>query len=114
MYKRQLVKIVLRKSLADPFTKASLLKKDERKILLDNLKNFKLNFDHLDDFNHAIITRGGVDVKEINPKTMESKKVDDLYFVGEILDVDSLTGGFNLQTTFSQAYAASKSIKEKI
>ena len=61
-----------------------------------------------------MITSGGVDLKEINPKTMESKLVKDLYFIGEVLDIDALTGGFNLQIAFTTAYAASLAIKEKI
>lgn len=60
------------------------------------------------DFNEAIITQGGIKVKEINPKTMESKKVKGLYFVGEVLDVDGLTGGFNLQIAWSTAKAAAQ------
>ena len=63
-------------------------------------------------FDEAIITSGGVDVKEINPKTMESKLVKGLYFCGEVLDIDAFTGGFNLQIAFSTGYAAGKSIKE--
>lgn len=61
-----------------------------------------------------MVTSGGVDLKEINPKTMESKLVKDLYFIGEVLDIDALTGGFNLQIAFTTAYAASLDIKEKI
>ena len=57
-------------------------------------------------FNEAIITQGGVDVKEINPTTMESKLVKNVYFAGEVLDVDAVTGGFNLQVAWSSAYAA--------
>ena len=60
----------------------------------------------LRDFNEAIITKGGVCVKEINPTTMESKMVPGVYFVGEVLDLDALTGGFNLQIAWSTAYAA--------
>ena len=63
-------------------------------------------------FDEAIITSGGVDVKEINPKTMESKLVKGLYFCGEVLDIDAFTGGFNLQIAFSTGYAAGRSIKE--
>ena len=62
-------------------------------------------------FDEAIVTAGGVDVKDINPKTMESKLVKGLYFCGEVLDLDALTGGFNLQIAFSTGYAAGSSIK---
>ena len=63
-------------------------------------------------FEEAIITCGGVDVKEINPKTMESKLVKGLYFCGEVLDLDAFTGGFNLQIAFSTGFAAGNSIKD--
>lgn len=62
------------------------------------------------DFGTAIITQGGVNTKEINPSTMESKFIPGLYFVGEVLDLDALTGGFNLQIAWSTAYAAGSSI----
>ncbi len=62
------------------------------------------------DFNEAIITRGGVSVKEVNPSTMESKLVSGLYFAGEVLDLDALTGGFNLQVAWSTGYLAGDSI----
>lgn len=64
----------------------------------------------LRDFKEAIITKGGVSVKEIIPKTMESKKVPGLYFIGEVLDVDAVTGGFNLQIAWSTVYAAASHI----
>ena len=64
----------------------------------------------LRDFKEAIITRGGVKVKEVNPSTMESKLVQGLYFAGEVLDLDALTGGFNLQIAWSTAYAAGSNI----
>ena len=59
----------------------------------------------------GIVTSGGIDLKEINPKTMESKKVKGLYFIGEVLDIDCLTGGFNLQTAFSTAYACANNME---
>ena len=65
----------------------------------------RFNVKSLRPIEEAIITRGGVDVKEISPKTMESKLVQGLYFIGEVLDVDAYTGGFNLQIAFSTAYA---------
>ncbi len=74
------------------------------------MKNFTWTITRLRDFNEAIITKGGVKVKEINPSTMESKLVSGLYFVGEVLDLDALTGGFNLQIAWSTAYAAGSSI----
>ena len=73
-----------------------------------------MDFEKFGGFNTAVITKGGVDVRDIDPKTMESKLVSDLYFVGEVLDLDGLTGGFNLQIAFTSAFAAASAIKEKI
>ena len=73
------------------------------------LKRFTIPLDSFRPIEEAIITSGGVDVKEIHPKTMESKIVDGLYFAGEIIDTDAYTGGFNLQIAFSTAYLAGKS-----
>ena len=65
-------------------------------------------------YTEAIITRGGVDVKEISPSTMESKKVTGLYFAGEVLDVDAVTGGFNLQIAWSTAMAAARAAAQEV
>ena len=73
----------------------------ERERVIKTLKCFSLKPKSLRSFNESIITSGGVNVKEINPKTMESKIVKGLFFAGEVLDVDCFTGGFNLQTAFS-------------
>ncbi|HPP66492.1 MAG TPA: NAD(P)/FAD-dependent oxidoreductase [bacterium] len=78
----------------------------QRNILLSLLKNFHLTFDSLRSFDEAIATRGGVMVKQVNPKTMESRIVPGLFFAGEILDVDGKTGGFNLQAAFSTGFVA--------
>ncbi len=88
------------------------ISKSERMLLVQTIKNFKLEVSSLRDFSEAIITSGGVDVKEINPKTMESKLVKGLYFCGELLDLDAFTGGYNLQIAFSTGYAAGNSIKD--
>ena len=93
--------------------KANSLKTETRKQLIFLLKNFPLQFDSLYPIETGIVTSGGVDLKEINPKTMESKIVKNLYFIGEVLDVDCLTGGFNLQTAFSTAYACAKFIEKE-
>lgn len=82
--------------------------KQEREIIIKTLKNFSFKCSGLRSIDEAIITSGGVSVKEINPKTMESKKCKGLFFAGEVLDVDALTGGFNLQIAFSTGYAAGK------
>ena len=83
---------------------------EQRKILISLLKNFCLNVDSLRGFDEAIVTRGGVNVKEVNPKTMESKIVPGLFFAGEILDIDGKTGGFNLQAAFSTGFVAGKHV----
>ena len=70
------------------------------------VKDLRYSVKGLGSFNEAVITKGGVDVKEIDPRTMEAKKAEGLYFAGEVLDIDSRTGGFNLQNAFSTGYAA--------
>ena len=76
--------------------------------MVELLKDLRFNVKSLRPIDEAIITRGGVDVKEISPKTMESKLVQNLYFIGEVLDVDGYTGGYNLQIAFATAYACAK------
>ncbi|RRD93509.1 NAD(P)/FAD-dependent oxidoreductase [Clostridiales bacterium COT073_COT-073] len=86
--------------------KSGEMTKAERTALIDGLKNLQFHIKGVRGWNEAIITRGGIRVKEVNPKTMESKLVKGLYLAGEILDVDALTGGFNLQIAFSTGYLA--------
>lgn len=94
----------------DAHKKVNSITVKERELIIKNLKHFKLTFDRLYPIESGIITAGGVDLKEINPKTMECKKVKNLYFIGEVLDIDCLTGGYNLQTAFSTAFACAKAI----
>ncbi len=82
----------------------------ERKIICKCLKNFPLRYNKLDSIDRAVITCGGVDVKEINPRTMESKLIEGLYIVGELVDIDALTGGYNLQIAFTTGYCAGNAI----
>lgn len=91
--------------------KVNQVSREERSRLLTTIKSFDMLISSLRGFDEAIVTSGGVNVKEINPKTMESKIVHGLYFCGEALDVDALTGGFNMQIAFSTGYAAGNSIK---
>ena len=91
--------------------KVNEISKAERQALVYLLKHFRITLTGLRDFNEAIITKGGVSVKEINPATMESKLIKNLYFSGEVLDLDALTGGFNLQIAWSTAYLAGTSIE---
>lgn len=110
LFPTKMVPIMLELSRIDPDKKVNLISKEERQNFVRLIKNFPMTITGLRDFNEAIITKGGVNVKEINPTTMESKKVSGIYFVGEVLDVDALTGGFNLQIAWSTAYAAGSSI----
>ncbi|MCD8372351.1 MAG: NAD(P)/FAD-dependent oxidoreductase [Clostridia bacterium] len=103
---------VLNRSGIDNDKKVNSVTKAERRSLLTNIKNFVMLIASLRGFEEAIITSGGVDVKGINPKTMESKLVKGLYFCGETLDVDAFTGGFNLQIAFATGYAAGRSVKD--
>ena len=73
---------------------------------MELIKNIPLTIDGVIDFKEAIITKGGVSVKEVNPSTMESKVLPGLYFAGEVLDLDALTGGYNLQIAWSTGYLA--------
>lgn len=107
-----LIDEVLGRSGISADKKVNCITKDERRRLLTTVKNFDMLITSLRGFEEAIITSGGVDVTQINPKTMESKIVKGLYFCGEVLDVDAFTGGFNLQIAFSTGYAAGNSIKE--
>ena len=92
--------------------KVNSITKDERKVLLNTLKSFDIPLDGYRPIEEAIITSGGIDVKEITPKTMESRLVPGLYFAGEVIDVDAYTGGYNLQIAFSTGYLAGKSAAE--
>ena len=88
--------------------KVNSITKEERQKLVELLKNFEINIDGFRPVEEAIVTAGGISIKEINPKTMESKLVKGLYFAGEIIDVDAYTGGFNLQIAYSTGYTAGK------
>lgn len=107
---KKLIPIIIRLSGIDEYKKVNEITKEERQRLVGFIKNLEFNIDSLRGYDEAIITKGGIDVKEINPKTMESKLVPGLYFVGEVLDLDSLTGGYNLQLAWSTGYVAGNSI----
>lgn len=94
----------------NPEKQINAISKEERKLIINGLKDFRFTLLSLRDFKEAIITRGGVSVKDINPSTMESKKIKDVHFAGEVMDLDALTGGFNLQIAWSTAYAAGSHI----
>jgi TIGR00275: flavoprotein, HI0933 family len=93
-------------SKIDPNKRVNEITKEERTKLVQLIKNLEVTLYDFRPIEEAIVTAGGVDIKEINPKTMESKIVSGLYFAGEIIDVDAYTGGFNLQIAYSTGYTA--------
>lgn len=107
----KMIPVVLDLSGLDQEKKIHLVTKEERQILVDLLKNLKLTVMATRGFNEAIITKGGIKTKEVNPSTMESKIVSHLYLAGEMLDLDALTGGFNLQIAWSTGYLAGMSVE---
>lgn len=112
LFPAKLVPVIIKLSGIAPDKKVNVISKEERAHLVDLIKHLELTLTDLRDYNEAIITKGGVKVKEIDPGTMESKLVSGLYFVGEVLDLDALTGGFNLQIAWSTAYAAGNNIQQ--
>ena len=92
----------------DPEKRINEITKEERKTIVKNLKNLELTINGFRGNEEAIVTKGGISIKEINPKTMESKLIQGLYFAGEIIDLDAFTGGFNLQIAWSTGYAAAQ------
>ncbi len=103
-----LIDLVLNRSSVSLKKNCSQITLEERKRIINTLKNLKFSVKKLRPIEEAIITAGGINVKEINPKTMESKLIKGLYFAGEVLDVDAFTGGFNLQIAFSTGFVAGK------
>ncbi len=102
----KLTPVMVALSGISPDKKVNEITKEERQRFLYNMKELELTIMGLRGYNEAVITKGGVSVKEISPATMESKKVPGLYFIGEVLDLDAVTGGFNLQIAWSTAVAA--------
>ncbi|MBQ4542226.1 MAG: NAD(P)/FAD-dependent oxidoreductase [Clostridia bacterium] len=100
---KSMVALFLKRLDVEASMKANQLNREKRKMLVNLLKNYELLPDSLENFNQAVVTAGGVNLKEINPKYMKSKLVSNLYFIGEVLDIDALTGGFNLQLAFATA-----------
>lgn len=106
----KLIPVIVKLSGIEPSEKVNQITKAQRQNLVHLLKNFTVNISDFRPINEAIITSGGVDVKEINPKTMGSKIIDNLFFAGEVIDVDAYTGGFNLQVAFSSGYLCGMNI----
>ena len=106
-----MIPVLIQLSGIDPDKKINEMTRQERGGLITLLKAFPVTLTGMRDFNEAIITKGGISVKGVNPSTMESKKLPGLYFAGEVLDLDAMTGGFNLQIAWSTGYLAGCSIK---
>lgn len=111
LYPAKLVPVMIALSGIDGDKKIHEITKEERKNLLYVTKHLTMQVDGLRDYNEAIITQGGIRVKEVNPSTLESRLVSGLYFAGEVLDLDALTGGFNLQIAWSTGHLAGSSIE---
>lgn len=103
---KKLIPIIIDLSGINQTKKINEITKRERKNLVEAIKKFKLTVIGSNGYNQAVVTTGGVNVKELNPSTMESKKIRNLFFVGEVIDVDCLTGGYNMQVAFSTGYTA--------
>lgn len=108
---QKLVPVIIGLSGINPEKKVNEISKEERLALTKVIKNLTLSVNGLRDWNEAIITKGGISVKDVNPSTMESKVIKNLYFAGEVLDLDAMTGGYNLQIAWSTGYLAGNSIE---
>ena len=106
-----MIPIIIRLSGIDPYTVVHDVTRQQRQTLVHVMHHLTMTVTGVRGFNEAIITQGGVSVKDIDPATMESKRIKDLYLVGELLDLDALTGGYNLQIAWSTGYLAGISIK---
>lgn len=111
---RSMIPVLVRRSGIDPTQKVHEITREQRQGLVQLFKHFKLTATGTRPFAEAIVTAGGVSLREITPRTMESKLVSGLYFAGEVLDLDAYTGGFNLQIAWSTGYAAGQAIAESL
>lgn len=110
---KKMIPVIIRLSGIDSNKPIHSITKEERQKIISLLKEMELHVERLRGYNEAIITKGGISVKEINPSTMESNLVKGVYFVGEVLDLDALTGGYNLQIAWSTAHLAGMEIEEQ-
>ena len=113
LFPTKLLPVILELCGIDPYKQVNAVSKAERQHLEELITHFPFTVTGTRGFREAIITQGGVSVREIRPGTMESKKKEGLYFVGEVLDLDALTGGFNLQIAWASAHAAAEEIRAK-
>ncbi len=111
LFPAKMIPVILELSGIDPDKKVNEITKEERQQFLHLIKAFPMTLNGVRDFNEAIITKGGIKVSEVNPSTMESKLVKNLYFCGEVLDLDAVTGGFNLQIAWSTGHLAGSCIE---
>ena len=107
---QKMIPVVVQRSGIPPEEKCNTITREQRAGLLDVLKHFTVEISGFAPLSGAIVTAGGVSVKEVDPKTMQSKLIPGLYFAGEILDVDAYTGGFNLQIAFATGHAAGENL----
>ena len=114
LFPAKMIPVMLEISGIDPEKKVNEITKEERRHFIGLIKAFPVTLCGLRDFNEAIITKGGIKVKEVNPSTMESKLVPYLYFCGEVLDLDAMTGGYNLQIAWSTGYLAGNSAAQQM
>ena len=105
----RLIKVFIEASAIDLLKKCSQITQGERERIISLLKGFRMDISGARPIEEGMVTRGGVSLKEINPRTMESRLIKGLYFCGEMIDVDADTGGFNLQAAFSTGYLAGES-----
>lgn len=108
----KMLPVITKRSGIDPEKKVNEITRQERQQIIGAVKDFRLTITGLRDYKEAIITQGGISVREVNPSTMESKRVRNLYFAGEVLDLDAVTGGFNLQIAWSTGYLAGISVPQ--
>ena len=114
LFPHSMIPVLLARAGIDPGQRANTLTKPQRRALLEQTKRFSIRILSKRPVEEAIITRGGVSVREIDPKTMQSKLISGLYFAGEIIDCDAYTGGFNLQIAWSTAHAAANAVMQNV
>ncbi|MDD3831970.1 MAG: aminoacetone oxidase family FAD-binding enzyme, partial [Clostridia bacterium] len=107
---QNLICFIIKECCLSANAKVNSITSQQRKRICDTIQQLQFKIIGLDSIDNAVVTSGGVDVKQINPTTMQSKVISNLYFCGEIIDVDALTGGFNMQIAFSTGYVAGRSL----
>jgi hypothetical protein len=111
---QRLIEKILELAKIDGGKNAAHLTKKERQEIIDIFSNLEFEIENIAGFSQSMVTKGGIDLKEINPQNMESKIINNFFAVGEVLDIDGDTGGYNLQAAFSTAYSAGEYISKKL